>query len=339
MNLHININYLWIFGLIATFFASFSLTNVIRLKASVLDIPNDRSSHSIAKPKGGGLSFVICFLISLPLLTYYNLLDSRFFLAFFCSGLVISLIGFFDDVKNLPAKSRLIVQFIVASLVIFTLNGMPHIYWLGFINSKILLNVCGVIYIVWMINLYNFMDGIDAIAGLQALFLCLSMSLIYFVCSYNELALLPLILAFAVGGFIYWNLPPAKIFMGDVGSGFLGLIFAILSLQSAFVDIKLFSSFLILLGVFIIDTAVTLVARTIRGESFFQAHCTHLYQKLAKYYNNHAQVVILMLLINLLWLFPWALLVGKGVVFELWGVFLSYTPLFVMHIVLQKKIS
>lgn len=340
MNMEINyLNLLFFLSLL--FSCSYLLTRFLKnqsAKINLIDIPNARSSHVRATPRGGGLSFVVCFLSALPILYYYNFLQFNFFLAYLIAGILISLLGFYDDIKNLSAKSRLIVQALAALSVLVCLNGFPAVTIMDFTTSKLALNIFGMLFIMWMVNLYNFMDGIDAIASLEAICVCFSLVVVYYLTNHHELIIFPLILASIVAGFLAWNLPPAKIFMGDVGSGFLGLIFSILAVQSAIADSKFFSVFLILLAVFIIDTTLTLLDRIIHNKNFFEAHCSHLYQNLAKHYNKHNKVNFLILLINIFWLLPWAIFVALGYISELTGLFISYLLLCLVYLILQKKV-
>ena len=139
--------------------------------------------------------------------------------------------------------------------------------------------------------------------------------------------LLPLTVAAASAGFLYWNLPPAKIFLGDVGSGFLGVVLGTLSLQAGWLDSRLLWAWLILLGVFVVDATFTLLHRLYRGEKLHQAHRSHAYQRAARRIGRHLPVTLAVGAINLLWLFPIALLVGHDWLSGLTGLFLAYFPL------------
>jgi Fuc2NAc and GlcNAc transferase len=158
--------------------------------------------------------------------------------------------------------------------------------------------------LVWMINLYNFMDGIDGIAGVEAV--CAS-GLGGLVLAWSGLAGLAeaaLVLAGASAGFLVWNWPPAKIFMGDVGSGFLGFAFGVLAISSAKERPWLLCPWLILLAVFIVDSILTLVRRLITGERWYEAHCSHAYQHAARRYGSHSKVTLTIAAVNVAWLFP-----------------------------------
>ncbi|OYT94363.1 MAG: glycosyl transferase [Pseudomonas sp. PGPPP3] len=171
------------------------------------------------------------------------------------------------------------------------------------------------------------MDGIDGIAGVEAVTVCLGGALLYWLLGQGSLALLPLLLAAASAGFLYWNFPPAKIFMGDAGSGFLGLVLGILSLQAAWAAPQLLWCWLILLAVFVVDATFTLLRRLIRGDKVYEAHCSHAYQYASRRHGRHLPVTVAVLAINLIWLLPLALLVGMGYLDGLPGFLLASGPL------------
>jgi len=149
------------------------------------------------------------------------------------------------------------------------------------------------------------MDGIDGIAGMEVVTVCLSAGVLSEVAApAAHLWVAPAVLASTTLGFLVWNWPPAKIFMGDAGSGFLGLTLAVLSLQAARVDNRLLWSWLILLGVFVVDATITLIRRLGQGERIHQAHRSHAYQHAAVYRGAHLPVTIAVGAINVCWLFP-----------------------------------
>ncbi len=195
--------------------------------------------------------------------------------------------------------------------------------WFGF--------VCAVIYIVWLLNLYNFMDGIDGLAGIEAITVCCSGALmLWLVNSASSAWLLPVVLAAAVSGFLLWNFPPARIFMGDAGSGFLGITLALLSLQAAWVDPRLLWVWLILLGMFIVDATATLCRRVARGEKFYEAHRSHAYQYASRILGGHRPVTLAIGAINIFWLTPVAGLVAWGKLDGMAGLVLAYLPLLLL---------
>ena len=172
------------------------------------------------------------------------------------------------------------------------------------------------------------MDGIDGIAAVEVTTVSVGGALLYLLAVPGDVRwMTPLVVAGATLGFLRWNWPPAKIFMGDVGSGFLGLVLAALSLEAGWAEPRLFWAWAILLGVFVVDATVTLVRRTARGDRFYEAHRTHAYQHAAVRLGAHLPVTVATGLITLAWLLPLAALVAVGTLEGISGVLIAYTPL------------
>jgi len=190
------------------------------------------------------------------------------------------------------------------------------------------------VYLVWLLNLYNFMDGIDGLASIEAICVSLGGGLLYVLSGEARSAevFLPLVLAAAVLGFLVWNFPPARIFMGDAGSGFLGITLGILSIQAAWVSSQLLWAWLILLGVFVVDATFTLFRRLLRGDKVYEAHRSHAYQYASRQYAGHLPVTMTVLLINLFWLLPMALWVGLEGIDGALGLVIAYTPLITLAV-------
>jgi Fuc2NAc and GlcNAc transferase len=308
------------------------LTGLLRryaLASRLLDIPNARSSHKLPTPRGGGLAIVIVFLAGLPILAVAGLLDTEAMWAIFGAGAWVALIGFLDDHGHIPARWRLLAHFMGAAWGLYWLGGMPSLELSGYsFDPDGFWQIFGMIYLVWLLNLYNFMDGIDGLASLEAITVCLGGALLYLVesQSFGQWHAL-LLLAMAVAGFLIWNFPPARIFMGDAGSGFLGIVLGLFSVQAAWREPKFFWSWLILLGVFIVDSTWTLLRRFLRGEKVYEAHRSHAYQYASRYYGSHKIVSLMIAAINVCWLIPLALWVGVAGLEPLSGLVAAYLPL------------
>lgn len=314
-------------------FISWGLTGLLRsyaLKKKVLDVPNQRSSHSTPTPRGGGLAFVVCFLGALVVLFCNKELDQVAFEAVFTASMIVAALGLWDDRYNLSAKSRLIGHFIAAILIVSWFGAVSP--WTAFSNDGllILVNIGFVIYLVWCINLFNFMDGIDGLAAIETVTVCVGGALLYALDGQVQSMALPLLLACAVAGFLIWNFPRARIFMGDVGSGFLGLLIGTFSLMAAKIDVSLFYGWFILNGVFFCDASITLLRRLWRQENIFKAHCSHAYQHAARRYKSHTLVTLVVGSINCCWLLPIAVLVKQHVLSELVGVVIAFAPLILL---------
>lgn len=238
------------------------------------------------------------------------------------------MVGFLDDHGHIAARWRLLAHFSAAIWAMFWLRGLPPVQLLGAdFDLSWVGHLLAVFYLVWMLNLYNFMDGIDGIASVQAVTACLGACLIYWLAGNTSLIWSPLLLVMAVLGFLYWNFPPARIFMGDAGSGFLGLVLGVLSIQAAWVSPRFLWVWLILLGVFIVDATFTLMRRLLRGDKVYEAHRSHAYQFASRQFGRHLPVTLAVMTINIFWLLPIAILVG---LFDMDGTIatvLAYAPL------------
>jgi Fuc2NAc and GlcNAc transferase len=310
---------------------SLGLTACIRkyaLAKSLMDIPNARSSHSVPTPRGGGVSIVVAFVVALLVLWSREQLPTSTLMALLGGGGLVALIGFMDDHGHIAARWRLLGHFAAAGWALGWLGGLAPLEFFGVsIDLGIVGYILAAFYLVWMLNLYNFMDGIDGIASVEAVTVCSGISLIYCLGGYQELLWSPLLLAAATSGFLFWNFPPARIFMGDAGSGFLGIVLGVLSLQAAWVSPQLFWAWLILLGVFVVDATLTLIRRLVRGDKVYEAHRSHAYQFASRRFGRHLPVTLAVGMINLLWLLPvamWVVLLGGD---GLTGVLIAWLPL------------
>ncbi len=331
-----------ILGLILVVLSSYSLTALVRfyaLKKNILDIPNERSSHSVVTPRGGGLAVAATFIFALLFMAIFEIVSLNVAVALVGGGLMIAAIGWIDDKNSVSPRLRLVVHFLAAIWALYWLGGFTrmdigfttvHLGWAG--------SVLAAVGIVWMINLYNFMDGIDGIAGTEAISVAICAGFLLFWSGSQGLAGVCIILALAVGGFLVWNWPPARIFMGDVGSGFLGYVFAVLAIisdKSSSVPVIIW---LMLLGVFIADATITLFRRMARGEKLSQPHRTHVYQLAVQAGYSHKQVTLVVLFINIM--------LGMAAVgaiqyrgYLLWIVLAAFILLTMVHFLLAHRFS
>jgi len=311
--------------------ASLLLTCALRrysLARSLIDIPNGRSSHTVPTPRGGGVAIVLSFLIALPFLAHAVDAPLSLVWALTGGGGLIAIVGFLDDHGHIAARWRLLAHFLAAGWALLWLDGLPPINLFGAdISLGWLGHALAAFYLVWLLNLYNFMDGIDGIASVEAICTCMGACLIYWLTGNQHLIWMPLLLAMAVLGFLYWNFPPARIFMGDAGSGFLGITLGVLSLQAAWNSPQFLWVWLILLGVFIVDATFTLIRRLLRGDKVYEAHRSHGYQFASRQFGRHLPVTLAIVFINLFWLLPIALGVALLGLDGIIGVALAYLPL------------
>lgn len=285
---------------LALFIFSFLLTYFIKnyaIKKSLVAIPNDRSSHTVPTPHGGGIAIAFSWFSGLGYLYVTKNIDPTLFYALFL-GVVISAISYFDDLFEISPKMRLLVQSGVALGAISALGGVEKIdLWIAIIDNSIVTGIFAFFLIIWFINLYNFLDGIDGYAGSETLFLALA-GMILFGDKYF------LVLAVAVSGFLVWNWDKAKIFMGDVGSTLLGYNVAIFTLYYTNQESSNLWVWLILFGVFWFDATLTLLRRYRNKEVLSQAHRKHAYQRITQTGWSHQKTVITAMLINLGGVFP-----------------------------------
>ena len=213
--------------LIAAFVAAWSLTGVARwyaLRRQIMDIPNQRSAHTAPTPRGGGVALVILGLAAVAVAPVAGVLSIGDAIAVVGGGAIVALAGFLDDLADVRARWRFLMHVAGAAWLLIGLGAMPavpvapglELPWGAIAVAAALLAT------VWLINLYNFMDGIDALAAVQAITVAGPAALMLWLLDATELAVLSAVIAAAAAGFLVWNRPPARIFMGDAGSGFLG---------------------------------------------------------------------------------------------------------------------
>lgn len=272
------------------------------LSKGIVDIPNHRSYHTSPIPLGGGAVFACVWLsacVGATLLADWSF-DN---LVLLLPGLLMILsIGFVDDLYNISAWKRLGVHFLASSTTLVMMGGFTDLS-LG--TSTIYLGGAGtltaIIAIAWSTNLYNFMDGIDGIASMQAIFIFSTGSLLFWFIGANHLAIINLFLVASIIGFIIWNWPPAKIYMGDVGSTFLGFLVAAFAL----IGEKKYGLpaliWLILYGVFAFDATATLIRRMLAGERWYKAHRSYFYHhRLLLLGWSHKQIVLAVTGVNII---------------------------------------
>jgi Fuc2NAc and GlcNAc transferase len=306
----------------------------LALHLSLMDKPSPRSSHSEPTPRGGGLAIVVAFFLALLILYLAGALGGQLAGALIFGGSAIAIVGFIDDRWSLPARVRFFVH-VSAAIAAVTLIGAPYdLFGEVLARHQWVIFTLGVVAIVWATNLFNFMDGIDGIAGLEAVFFaCAAASLNSYLSGSPGLTTALLSLAFASFGFLIWNWPPARIFMGDVGSGFLGFALAALVLAMSRTRHVAIEIGLILGGVFIVDATVTLLRRIARGDRWFEAHRMHAYQHLARRWRSHRPITIVVSAINVVWLLPWAYAAATYPSYAILFVGLAFLPLIALAIV------
>lgn len=261
------------------------------LARSILDVPNPRSLHSAPVPRGGGLAIVATFALGIVILGSIGLVPVRLAIALVGGGLIVALIGWLDDRSGLRPLVRIAAHSISAVWALGWLGGVDQLQFGGHtLQPGAVMNVLAAVGIVWWTNLYNFMDGIDGIAAGQAVTVGAGAALLTLVSGASSVGFLPLVLAGAAGGFLPFNWAPARIFMGDSGSGYLGFAFAVLALGSERSGGLPALYWVMLSGVFIFDSTITLIRRAAQGQVWYAAHRSHAYQRLVAVGHSHARV-------------------------------------------------
>jgi len=266
-------------------------------RSDMIAHPGERQSHEVATPTGGGLglifsivvtSFCLQLMIPLPGFWWQNMLPGV---------LLLAIVGWRDDKVPVSSLIRLLVQLAVSLWLV----GFG---WFQFSLSNAGLFAVIILAMVWMMNLYNFMDGSNGMAGFQGVFAGVMMAVLFQTNEQYAMALLALIVAAACAGFLPLNFPRARVFMGDVASVPLGFIFASLAVYGILTGSLSLSASILIMSVFIVDATLTLVARAFRGERWYTAHAQHVYQRLIAQGWSHSQVLVVYQFINVILVLP-----------------------------------
>jgi UDP-N-acetylmuramyl pentapeptide phosphotransferase/UDP-N-acetylglucosamine-1-phosphate transferase len=284
---------------ISLVFIAFYITRYMLFSRKIIDHPNQRSSHSTSVPKSGGISIVITFLFGMGIIYIFGdeqLVRKDYFISFVFCSILIALISLYDDITNKSLKFKFLSQLVAVSLVLIfgIVIDKLSLPGLGDVNLGWIAYVISFIWIFGLTNAYNFMDGLDGLmAGITAI-----ASLFFMIICYSQGSSFVFISCYTLVagsvGFLLFNFPPAKIFMGDVGSAFIGFTLAVLAIIAARYDTS-HTSFLVmplLLFNVLFDTTFTFFRRLFNGEKVTQAHKTHLYQLMNQLGFSHMEVTL-----------------------------------------------
>jgi len=284
-------------------------------RLGLVDVPNARSAHREPTPRGGGVAFVVAITLGelcLLLAGDIPMLQGAVLVA---GGLAMAVLGLCDDLAGLRPRTRLVAQILSATLCVAILP-LPDFGTWGVELPLPVVYVLVVLGLVWLTNLYNFMDGIDGIVTVQGLVVLLPVAGLMLLL--DQWRWLPVVAVFVAGllGFLPWNWQRARIFMGDAGSAFLGFSFGLLLLVTAGDGGVAPWVWLALLGCSLADTGVALLRRLVRGDNLAQAHASHAYQVLARRWGSHRRVCALLATVTLAWQLPlaWLLQASEGAV-------------------------
>jgi UDP-N-acetylmuramyl pentapeptide phosphotransferase/UDP-N-acetylglucosamine-1-phosphate transferase len=271
---------------IATFFLTGGAVHYLR-RGALVDVPNERSSHAAPTPSGAGLALIPVVLVAWLIAGHGS--GGTFLLWLIGAALLLGALSWIDDRRDLPQFIRLLAQAAAVALILWlwpddrlVLQGLAP-FWLDRLFT-------GLAWI-WFINLFNFMDGIDGISGIETLSLGAGTALVFGLAGGAPLfGVFGAAIAGAAVGFLWWNWQPAKVFLGDVGSVPLGFLLGWLLLELAAAG--QWPAALILPFYYLVDTGLTLARRVIRGEKFLQPHREHFYQMAVINGQSHAAVTV-----------------------------------------------
>jgi UDP-N-acetylmuramyl pentapeptide phosphotransferase/UDP-N-acetylglucosamine-1-phosphate transferase len=255
-------------------------------------VPNERSLHDSPIPHGGGIAFTIGWYIGITVLFLTGSMERNLYLALIC-GSAVAVVSLIDDIMGIKPVYRLLVHFVAAFAAFWFLDGlrpliMPEIHF----NYNFIVYPLAIIGMVWFINLFNFMDGVDGFASVEAI----SIALVLFIISGN---IINLLLIACVAGFLYWNWPKAKLFMGDVGSTQLGFILVVLGIYfHNHYDFSIIN-WVMLSSPFWFDATLTLYRRWRNGEKLSEGHRKHAYQRIVQAGYSHKKTIYYLMVVNL----------------------------------------
>lgn len=298
------------------------------LELNLIQVPNQRTSHVNPTAQGGGFGVVVAGLASGAWLMRQQGVTGWSMLGL---SLLIAVVGAWDDVRQVSAKIRFIIQLAVMGACLWAFWPLPPLMLPGAaVLGGILLVMCLWIAGVWWINLFNFMDGIDGLAGSQAVFMLLAGAAL---CAYVQPQAVgapvwfwAIALAAATVGFLLHNWPPARIFMGDIGSTYLAFMvfgFAVDTVRHGWLA---YPTWLILGALFIADATTTLLRRMRAGERWSQPHRSHAYQRLSRRWGAHRPVTLAWIAVNVCWIAPLALICAVQPALAWLCVLLAYVP-------------
>lgn len=309
------------------------------LRLKIVAIPNERSLHNKVTPRGGGIIIAIVFLAFLLVFYITRQIMVAEFLVLFGGGLIMAVTGFLDDILELKASIRFIIQFFAVGWGLYWIGGIPStVFFERLPVLYAIANAVAVVALVWFINSFNFIDGIDGLATSGATFFSLSIGGYFLWQGIEPYGSLLIVLAACSLAFLCFNWPPAKIFLGDAGSNFFGYLFGAMVLITVKNGNLSIWTWLIILAYLITDTTTTTFLRLCLVKGWYHTHRSHAYQNLARVLDNHKFVTCLITGINVFYLLPlaylsiqyqhYAWLAFAASVIPILGFVLKYGPLY-----------
>ena len=323
---------IFLFTILLSFLVTLSLEKFFSKKNLFIDLPTDYSIHTEPKPSAGGVSILISYLFFIFTIVNYAAADYSVFLILLCSLFPLVLIGLLDDFFHIRIYLRLLVQLFSAIIIVYYFQIYNKNFEIQIYSEQsiIIIFIISIILSMWLMNLYNFMDGVDGYASTECIFVSFSAS---FIAYWNNPENLLYIYIAGIGaaslGFLLRNWHPAKIFMGDTGSVSIGCIFSFFIFYSASESVISIYTWLILLSVFISDASYTLAVRIVTKRNITKAHLRHAFHILATSKNSHKYVNRVLIITNLCWILPLALLSNAYIDYHILITVLAYLPLLI----------
>jgi len=317
---------------------SVSLYQKHAIKNEIISNINHRTLHKTPTPRGGGVVFSLLIVFCIFILQSLGSMSNLMLYVFGFGGLAATLFGFVDDVKDLTAGVKLIVQLFLSGWVVYWLYS-SELLLLDSVPFYVTISFA-FFFMVWMINAYNFIDGIDGMAASTSVFVSSTLAIVLFATEGPiEVVVIFALISTAVCGFMFFNWPPATIFMGDAGSLFLGYMFGSLLLFTVLNDNISIWTWLTVFGYFFADTTLTQIMRVILVKQWYLAHRSHAYQNLARITGSHSKVTISVVIYNLLWVLPLTLWSTFQPEMGIVAAFLSIIPALVVAFIYGPKLS
>lgn len=302
----------WAASALVAFLVALVTTEITRryaLAHSMLDIPSERSAHRAPTPRGGGLGIALGLASAVALAQALQPWPLRLLLGFGLGAVLVAAVGFLDDHRPVSPLWRALVHLAACGVLVLSVGGSERLD-LGLVTLPLgtFGAVLATLASAWLVNLWNFMDGSDGLAASQAAAVALVAAVLTSAAA-PAAAVLLVALAGACLGFLIWNWPPARIFMGDVGSYVIGYTLAAAALMTIEAGAVPALAWLVLPGCFIADASLTLAARVAAGERWYTAHRGHAYQRLMQLGWSHGRLAVHALVLTLAVLAPLAVLI------------------------------
>jgi Fuc2NAc and GlcNAc transferase len=299
----------------------------LAIKFNILASLNSRTLHKEPTPRGGGIVFSVTFVFSLVLLGFLGIIKKDLVTIFGFGCTFALIVGYVDDVISISSLKKFLLQFGLVFWIMYCFDDAIFGQYKSLIDFTVWLVIS--LLLVWLINAYNFIDGIDGMAILGAILISSTLLLALLLTNSNsdsDLKILLLVLLASCSGFLFFNWPNASIFMGDAGSIFLGFCFSALIVYSVTLKEISILTWLVVFGYYLSDTSITTLIRMCLVKKWYGTHRSHAYQNLARIKNNHFLVTVGVLFYHLLWLLPLAILTVLKPNLGLIAVILAYLP-------------